>query len=76
MYLVHIPNHGIADVYIAKDFTIINENNYKLIDRVFDLEPTSMDVKAEAVPKKVKAKPKKAKAIPQKAETVSNAHNL
>ena len=74
--LNHVGSYDIADVYIAKDFTIINENNYKLIDRVFDLEPTSMDVKAEAVPKKVKAKPKKAKAIPQKAETVSNAHNL
>ena len=24
-----------ADVYIAKDFSIINDNNFKLLDKVF-----------------------------------------
>jgi hypothetical protein len=50
--LNHVGNYEIADVYISKDFSIINENNYKLIDRVFDLEPTPMDSRAKAVPKK------------------------
>ena len=39
-------------MYITKDFSIINENNYKLIDRVFDLEPTAMDLKAKVVHRK------------------------
>ena len=50
--LNHVGNFDIADVYITKDFSIINENNYKLIDRVFDLEPTPMESKAKAVPRK------------------------
>ena len=54
--LNHVGSYDIADVYITKDFSIINENNYKLIDRVFDLEPTPMDVKAKAVPRKHEAK--------------------
>lgn len=33
--LNHVGTLDIADVYIAKDFSIINDNNYKLIDRVF-----------------------------------------
>lgn len=33
--LNHIGTMDIADVYIAKDFSIINDNNYKLIERVF-----------------------------------------
>ena len=50
--LNHVGSYDIADVYITKDFSIINENNYKLIDRVFDLEPTAMDLKAKVVPRK------------------------
>ena len=34
--LNHVGSYDIADVYITKDFTIINDNNFKLIKRVFD----------------------------------------
>jgi len=34
--LNHVGSYDIADIYIAKDFTIINENNFKLLDRVFE----------------------------------------
>ena len=64
--LNHVGSYDIADVYITKDFSIINENNYKLIDRVFDLEPTPMDVKAKAVPRKL---PRKHEAKEETAET-------
>ena len=30
-------NAYIADVYITKDFSIINDNNFKLLDKVFNL---------------------------------------
>lgn len=33
--LNHVGTLDIADVYIKKDFTIINDNNFQLIDRVF-----------------------------------------
>lgn len=33
--LDHVGTLDIADVYIRKDFSIINENNFKLIERVF-----------------------------------------
>jgi len=33
--LNHVGSLGIADVYISKDFSIINDNNFKLIDKVF-----------------------------------------
>ena len=33
--LNHVGTMDIADVYITKDFSIINENNFKLIERVF-----------------------------------------
>lgn len=33
--LNHVGSYDIADIYIAKDFTIINDNNFKLLDRVF-----------------------------------------
>ena len=33
--LNHVGSYGIADVYITKDFNIINENNFKLIEEVF-----------------------------------------
>lgn len=36
--LNHIGSFDIADIYIKKDFSIINENNKKLIDKVFGLE--------------------------------------
>ena len=35
--LNHVGSCDIADVYIKKDFTIINENNMKLLDRIFDM---------------------------------------
>lgn len=33
--LNHVGSLDIADVYIKKDFSIINENNFKLLDAVF-----------------------------------------
>ena len=33
--LNHVGNYEIADVYITKDFSIINDNNFKLLDKVF-----------------------------------------
>lgn len=35
--LNHVGSLGIADVYIKKDFSIINDNNQKLLDYIFDL---------------------------------------
>ena len=67
--LNHVGSYDIADVYITKDFSIINENNYKLIDRVFDLEPTPMGIKALAVPKKTKQALKKSKAVSKEVKT-------
>lgn len=34
--LNHVGGMDLADVYIKKDFSIINDNNFKLIERVFD----------------------------------------
>lgn len=34
--LNHVGSMDIADVYIAKDFSIINENNFRLIEKVFE----------------------------------------
>lgn len=34
--LNHVGSYDIADIYITKDFAIINENNFKLLDKVFD----------------------------------------
>lgn len=36
--LNHVGSYDIADVYIKKDFSIINDNNFKLIARVFETE--------------------------------------
>lgn len=36
--LNHVGSYDIADIYIAKDFTIINNNNFKLLDKVFGLK--------------------------------------
>ena len=33
--LNHVGSYDIADIYITKDFTIINDNNFKLLDKVF-----------------------------------------
>ena len=33
--LNHVGTFDIADVYITKDFSIINDNNFKLLDKVF-----------------------------------------
>ena len=35
--LNHVGTLDIADVYIKKDFTIINDNNFALINKVFGL---------------------------------------
>lgn len=37
--LNHVGTMEIADVYITKDFSIINENNAKLIQKVFNYNP-------------------------------------
>ncbi|MCM1077886.1 MAG: site-specific integrase [Bacteroidales bacterium] len=34
--LNHVGTMDIADVYIAKDFSIINDNNFRLIDTIFN----------------------------------------
>ena len=36
--LNHVGSFGIADIYIAKDLSIINDNNFKLIKKVFKKE--------------------------------------
>lgn len=33
--LNHVGSYDIADIYIQKDFSVINDNNLKLLDRVF-----------------------------------------
>ena len=38
--LNHVGSYDIADIYIQKDFSIINDNNFKLIERVFDIKHT------------------------------------
>lgn len=35
--LNHVGSYDLADIYIQKDFSIINANNFKLIERVFGL---------------------------------------
>ena len=55
--LNHVGSYGIADVYISKDFTIINENNFKLIDTVFGLKkeaPTDKKTKSTTGQNQVK----------------------
>jgi len=37
--LNHVGSYDIADIYIQKDFSIINDNNFKLIERVFNIKP-------------------------------------
>ena len=43
--LNHVGSYDIADVYITKDFSIINENNFKLIEEVFKDEIAKMKTK-------------------------------
>ena len=33
--LNHVGTYDVADIYIQKDFSVINDNNFKLLDRVF-----------------------------------------
>ena len=33
--LNHVGSYDVADIYIQKDFSVINDNNFKLLDRVF-----------------------------------------
>jgi len=33
--LNHVGSYDIADIYIQKDFSVINDNNFKLLDKVF-----------------------------------------
>ena len=35
---LYVGSFEVADIYIAKDFFIINDNNFKLIKRVFKKE--------------------------------------
>lgn len=41
--LNHVGSYDIADIYIAKDFSIINDNNFKLLNKVFGLEKGGED---------------------------------
>jgi hypothetical protein len=34
--LNHVGSYDIADIYIQKDFSVINENNFRLLDKVFN----------------------------------------
>lgn len=33
--LNHVSGQGLADIYIKKDFSVINDNNFRLIEKVF-----------------------------------------
>ena len=34
--LNHVGSYDIADIYIQKDFSVINENNFRLLEKVFE----------------------------------------
>ena len=36
--LNHVGSYDIADIYIQKDFSVINDNNFKLLDKVFEVK--------------------------------------
>jgi len=36
--LNHVGSYDVADIYIQKDFSVINDNNFRLLDRVFDTD--------------------------------------
>ena len=67
--LNHVGSYGIADVYISKDFSIINENNFKLIEEVFKDEiagkPRSTDAEK---PRGKRPYHRKAKPSPDEKE--------
>ena len=70
--LNHVGSYDIADVYITKDFSIINENNFKLIEEVFADEIAGRprikpDESTEAVTPKTK------RPYHRKAKTAANA---
>ena len=63
--LNHVGSYGIADVYISKDFSIINENNFKLIEEVFKDEIAGKPRSTEAEkPKGKRPYHRKAKPSP------------
>ena len=33
--LNHVGSYEVADIYIKKDFSVINENNFRLLDKIF-----------------------------------------
>lgn len=33
--LNHVGSYDVADIYIQKDFSVINDNNFKLLDKIF-----------------------------------------
>jgi integrase len=73
--LNHVGSYDIADVYITKDFSIINENNFKLIEEVFKDEIAGKPkVTAEASEADAKTEAPKAKRpYHRKAKTTTNA---
>ena len=36
--LNHVGTYDVADIYIQKDFSVINDNNFKLLDKVFEVK--------------------------------------
>ena len=72
--LNHVGSYDIADVYITKDFSIINENNFKLIEEVFKDEIAGKPkVAAEAPEADAKTETPKAKRpYHRKAKTTTN----
>ena len=73
--LNHVGSYDIADVYITKDFSIINDNNFKLIEEVFKDEIAGKPkVTAEAPQADAKTEASKVKRpYHRKAKTTSNA---
>ena len=65
--LNHVGSYGIADVYITKDFSIINENNFKLIEEVFKDEIAGKTSSADA------GKPKAKRPYHRKAKPSTDA---
>lgn len=44
--LNHVGSYDIADIYIRKDFSVINDNNFRLLDRVFATDGGKADTPA------------------------------
>ncbi len=51
--LNHVGTLGIADVYITKDFSIINDNNFKLLDKIFGDDKKDMQTLQALISNKV-----------------------